>query len=164
MLRRSKSLIRESGPWVKSRSRAAFSVSRPFPLSSRSYLPGEKARQGAALASYLGAKTPKRAHLRVFALASRIAAAALLHRNMGLSPNMEADMTPGQRVRVRPASQLARRKDAAAGDTGTILCCYKVRGHSGERVDVQFSPKAILWGVAAEEFEPVESSGLSIVS
>ena len=73
-------------------------------------------------------------------------------------------MTPGQRVRVRPASQLARRKDAAAGDTGTILCCYKVRGHSGERVDVQFSPKAILGGVSADAFEPIEGAGMSIAS
>jgi hypothetical protein len=73
-------------------------------------------------------------------------------------------MTPGQRVRVRPASPLARRKDAAADETGTILCCYKVRGHANERVDVQFSSKAILWGVSADEFEPVEGSGLSIAS
>lgn len=73
-------------------------------------------------------------------------------------------MTPGQRVRVKTASNLARRKDAAAGETATVLCCYTVRGRSSERIDVKFASEAVLWGVSADEFEPVESADLPIAS
>lgn len=74
-------------------------------------------------------------------------------------------MTPGQKVRVRAASHIAQRKDAAAGEQGTILCCYKARGRAtAERVDVRFSSNAVMWGVAADEFEPVEGSDLSRAS
>ena len=70
-------------------------------------------------------------------------------------------MTPGQRVRVRAASHIAQRKDAPAGEQGTILCCYKVRGRAvEERVDVKFSSNAVLWGVAADEFELVDGPEL----
>ena len=71
-------------------------------------------------------------------------------------------MTPGQRVRVRAASRIAQRRDAAAGEQGTILCSYKVRGRiCGERVDVKFTSNAVLWGVAADEFEPVDGAEFS---
>lgn len=73
-------------------------------------------------------------------------------------------MTPGQRVRVKNASNLARRKDAAAGETATILCCYKVRGRTSERVDVKFASETVLWGVSADEFEPLEGVDLPIAS
>ena len=68
-------------------------------------------------------------------------------------------MTPGQRVRVRAASHLAQRKDAAAGEQGTVLCCYTVRGRSIEKVDVRTASNAVLWGVSADEFEPLDGSG-----
>lgn len=71
-------------------------------------------------------------------------------------------MAPGQRVRVKSASNLARSKDFAAGETATILCCYKVRGRACERVDVKFASEAILWGVSADEFEPLEGVDLPI--
>ena len=74
-------------------------------------------------------------------------------------------MTPGQLVRVRAASRIAQRQDAAAGETGTVLCSYKIRGRIGaERVDVKFTSNAVLWGVAAEEFEPIDGSDLSRAS
>ena len=75
---------------------------------------------------------------------------------------METDMSPGQRVRVRPASHLAQRRDAAAGEQATILCCYRVRSRAfNERVDVRFASNTVMWGVAADEFEPVEDGALS---
>jgi hypothetical protein len=74
-------------------------------------------------------------------------------------------MTPGQRVRVRAASRIAQRRDAAAGETGTVLCSYKIRGRIGaERVDVKFTSNAVLWGVAADEFEPLDGGDLSRAS
>lgn len=64
-------------------------------------------------------------------------------------------MAPGQRVRVRPASHIAQRKDVPLDEQGTVLCCYKVRARAAERIDVRFSSSTI-WGVAADEFEPIE--------
>ena len=78
---------------------------------------------------------------------------------------MEASLTPGQRVRVRPASHLAQRHDAAAGEQGTVICSYRVRARGcPERLDVRFSSNTIMWGVAAEEFEAVETAELSCAS
>ncbi len=66
-------------------------------------------------------------------------------------------MTPGQRVRVRPASPIAQRKDAAVGELGTVLCCYRGRGRdAAERLDVRFASNTVMWGVAADQFEPID--------
>ncbi|MDE2362671.1 MAG: hypothetical protein KGM42_08325 [Hyphomicrobiales bacterium] len=74
-------------------------------------------------------------------------------------------MTPGQRVRVKAASPIAQRKDAAAGELGTVLCCYTVHGReTSERVDVRFASNAILWGVAADQFEPADGAEISRAS
>ena len=71
-------------------------------------------------------------------------------------------MTPGQRVRVRSASHLAQRKDAVPGEMGTVLCSYRIRtGGASERLDVRFSSNMVMWGVAADEFEPVEGQELA---
>ena len=73
----------------------------------------------------------------------------------------EAMMSPGQRVRVRPASHIARRKDAAPGEQATVLCCYKVRGRDSEKVDVRLASNNVMWGVAADEFELVDEQSPS---
>jgi hypothetical protein len=65
-------------------------------------------------------------------------------------------MTPGQRVRVRPASRMAQRKDIPAEALGVVICSYRVRSRLGEpeRVDVRLS-NTTLWGVPPDEFEVV---------
>ncbi|MFV0280979.1 MAG: hypothetical protein ACK5JM_09520 [Rhodoblastus sp.] len=67
-------------------------------------------------------------------------------------------MKPGQRVRLRAASPIAQRDEAAADAIGVVLCCYEVRCRSGasERLDVRFSANNVLWGVGIGEFEAVE--------
>lgn len=67
-------------------------------------------------------------------------------------------MRTGQRVRIRAASPIAKRDELSPETVGTVMCSYKVRSRPGapERLDVRFSGDTILWGVAAEEFEPVE--------
>ena len=54
------------------------------------------------------------------------AVATLLQCSNRLRNVVEALMTPGQRVRVRPASRIAQRKDVPAEAQGTVLCCYKI--------------------------------------
>lgn len=97
-------------------------------------------------------------YFAIFPLRHRIALANILQRNKWLLREQEVAMTPGQRVRVRPASHLAQRKDAAAGEQGTVICCYTVRGRSAEKVDVRTASNAVLWGVSADEFELLETS------
>jgi hypothetical protein len=63
-------------------------------------------------------------------------------------------MTPGQRVRVRPASRIAQNHDAPAEAHGVVVCSYRVR--SRERVDVRLTSHTTLWGAPADEFEIVE--------
>ena len=95
----------------------------------------------------------------IFPLRYRGAVAKILQCSNPAALLVEAPMTPGQRVRVRPASHIAQRKDAAAGEQGTVLCCYKVRGRSAaERLDVRFASNTVMWGVAADQFEPIDGS------
>ena len=69
-------------------------------------------------------------------------------------------MAPGQRVRVRPASAIAKRNELPLEALGTVLCSYNVRSKTTarERLDVKFSSQTIMWGVAADEFELIEDS------
>lgn len=69
-------------------------------------------------------------------------------------------MKPGQRVRLKSASPIAKRDELSSEAVGTVICCYTVRARGGapERLDVKFSGNTVMWGVAADEFEAVEDS------
>ena len=67
-------------------------------------------------------------------------------------------MRKGQRIRLRHASLAAREWGIPPEAEGTVLCEYRVladRTGAGERVDVRFNSKVIVWGAPAREFEPV---------
>ncbi|MDE2579433.1 MAG: hypothetical protein KGL46_11550 [Hyphomicrobiales bacterium] len=68
-------------------------------------------------------------------------------------------MHNGQKVRVREASLLARGLTIPANALGEIICRYTVRARgcaSPERYDVRIADNAVIWGVAAQEIEPVD--------
>lgn len=69
-------------------------------------------------------------------------------------------MRVGQRVRIRAASPICSRGGVPADAVGVVICSYTVRSRSAapERIDVRFSGDTVMWGVAANEFEPVEEA------
>lgn len=71
-------------------------------------------------------------------------------------------MMNGQIVRVRSTSPLTHALDIAPETLGFIVCCYRQRKASGhaERVDVRLADNRMVWGVAADQFEPVDASDL----
>ena len=71
---------------------------------------------------------------------------------------MEAIMNVGQKVRVSPASRLAREWKIPNDVQGIVICKYRVLKESQgapDRLDVRFSPKLVIWGAPAEAFEAV---------
>jgi hypothetical protein len=71
---------------------------------------------------------------------------------------MSGMLQKGQRLRPRHPA-LAEREWGIAGDAvGTVICAYQVGLPSvrqGERVDVSFGPRLIVWGAPAAEFAPL---------
>ena len=62
-----------------------------------------------------------------------------------------------ERVRVKPASRVARSWEIAPETEGIVICRYRpaLSGSAApDRLDVRFSQKFVLWGVPASEFEP----------
>lgn len=98
----------------------------------------------------------------VFSLALEAGRAALYRNAASIEsfPKQGPAMKAGQRVRLRAASPIAKRDEMSADAVGTVICSYRVRARPSapERLDVQFSGKTIMWGVAANEFETVEDS------
>jgi hypothetical protein len=75
--------------------------------------------------------------------------------------NLEANMRKGERIRLRPASPGAREWRLPREAEGTVLCHYRVfagRPGASDRMDVCFSPKTVIWGAPATEFEPIAES------
>jgi hypothetical protein len=71
---------------------------------------------------------------------------------------MEAITNAGQKVRVRPASPVARGWKIPNEAEGTVLCRYRLlnsRTGAAERLDVRFSPRLVIWGAPAVEFEAI---------
>ena len=67
-------------------------------------------------------------------------------------------MMNGQKVRIRPASPLARAFNLAPDILGTVICAYSARARGRveiERVDVRFANNEMVWGGAADQFEIV---------
>ena len=76
----------------------------------------------------------------------------------GTVSSTEAEMRKGERIRLRPASPGAREWSLPREAEGTVLCHYRVfagRPGASDRMDVRFSPKTVIWGAPATEFEPV---------
>lgn len=75
--------------------------------------------------------------------------------------SLEANMRKGERIRLRPASPGAREWRLPREAEGTVLCHYRVfagRPGASDRMDVRFSPKTVIWGAPATEFEPIAES------
>lgn len=67
-------------------------------------------------------------------------------------------MKKGQRIRFRHASRFPQEWQLPREAEGTVICHYKVfagRPGASDRLDVRFSPKTVIWGAPATEFEPV---------
>jgi hypothetical protein len=67
-------------------------------------------------------------------------------------------MDVGQQVRVNPASSVAKQWNIPREARGTVICRYRVERESSaapDRLEVQFTPRLILWGAPDREFEPV---------
>jgi hypothetical protein len=77
----------------------------------------------------------------------------------GRCPDLEASVPFGQRIRLRPASRLAREWDIPPQAEGTLICRYHLTRAfpAPERLDVRFGPKLVVWGAPAGEFELVGS-------
>ena len=75
--------------------------------------------------------------------------------------SLEANMRKGERIQLRPASPGAREWRLPREAEGTVLCHYRVfagRPGASDRMDVCFSPKTVIWGAPATEFEPIAES------
>jgi hypothetical protein len=71
-------------------------------------------------------------------------------------------MEPGQRVRIRQSSSVARNWRIPWGAEGTVLCRYrllKAAQTAPGRIDVRFSPQLIVWGAPEVEFEAIGELG-----
>jgi hypothetical protein len=71
---------------------------------------------------------------------------------------MEAIMNVGQKVRVRPASRVARDWKIPRDAQGTVICKYRLLKESQaapDRLDVRFSPRIVVWGAPEEAFEEI---------
>ncbi len=67
-------------------------------------------------------------------------------------------MNKGERIRLRPSSPGAREWSVPRGAEATVICFYRVfagRPGASDRLDVRFSPKRVVWGAPATEFEPI---------
>jgi hypothetical protein len=67
-------------------------------------------------------------------------------------------MIAGQRMRLRRSSRLAREWNIPPEAEGTLICHYRTlaRGFATpDRLDVRFSPRLVVWGAPAVEFETI---------
>jgi hypothetical protein len=67
-------------------------------------------------------------------------------------------MIAGQRIRLKRASRLAREWDIPPEAEGTLICHYQSLARdfvAPDRFDVRFSPRLVVWGAPAIEFEPI---------
>ncbi len=67
-------------------------------------------------------------------------------------------MTPGQKVRIKEKSPLARNRRIRPGAFGLVLCSYehlRPELRRGEYIDVQLDAKHVLWAIAADNCELV---------
>jgi hypothetical protein len=72
--------------------------------------------------------------------------------------NSGAIMHAGQKVRVKPASRIARDWNIPREALGTVICRYRLlkdKTVAPDRLDVRFSPKLVVWGAPDKEFEVV---------
>lgn len=70
-------------------------------------------------------------------------------------------MRAGQRIQMKPTSNVARERGISPGAEGVVICSYNLLGRSrdAERVDVRFSPEVVVWGISPEEVEVVSDRG-----
>jgi hypothetical protein len=74
------------------------------------------------------------------------------------SLTLEAIVRSGQRIRLRASSRAASEWKIPPEAEGTVICHYRIlAGSSGasDRLDVRFSPKTVIWGAPAAEFEVI---------
>ena len=74
---------------------------------------------------------------------------------------MEVIVRKGQRIRLRISSRTAQEWNIPPGVEGTVICHYRLfaaRPWEADRLDVQFGPRTVVWGVPATEFEAIEAS------
>jgi hypothetical protein len=67
-------------------------------------------------------------------------------------------MNPGQKVRVRPTSSVARDWNIPREAQGTVICRYRVLKDAQtapDRLDVRFSRRLFVWGAPDREFEAI---------
>jgi hypothetical protein len=67
-------------------------------------------------------------------------------------------MKKGQQIRLKPSSRAAQEWNLPHGAEGTVICHYRLFSGSpsaSERLDVRFSPRMVVWGAPATEFEVI---------
>lgn len=67
-------------------------------------------------------------------------------------------MRTGQQVRLRATSKAASFWNIPPDAVGTVICAYhllKAAAAHAERLDVRFTPRVVVWGLPATEFEQV---------
>lgn len=67
-------------------------------------------------------------------------------------------MRKGQRIRLRLSSRAAQEWNVPLGAEGIVICHYRLfAGAPGasDRIDVRFSPRTVVWGAPATEFEVI---------
>ena len=72
-------------------------------------------------------------------------------------------MRVGEKVRLRPASPVAREWGLSAPVEGVVMCQYRILARGArepDRVDVRLAGGGIVWGGAAADFEPCEPESL----
>jgi len=68
-------------------------------------------------------------------------------------------MRAGQKVRLKDASPLKQRLDLPPEALGAVICSYRLLRASDaatHRLDVQFGPELVVWGVPDDQFEAVD--------
>ena len=69
-----------------------------------------------------------------------------------------------QRVRVKPASHVARDWDIQPDASGTVICRYRALisfFSIPDRIDVHFAPDKMIWGKPADEFEEIDEKAIA---
>jgi hypothetical protein len=72
---------------------------------------------------------------------------------------METIVEKGQQIRLKYSSRAAQEWNVPVGAEGTVICRYRLfagRPTESDRLDVRFTPRTIIWGAPATEFEVIE--------
>lgn len=67
-------------------------------------------------------------------------------------------MATVERVRIKPASPVAKDWKIPPESIGTVICRYSMPtscAHRRDRLDVRFTPNIVIWGGPADDFEVV---------